>query len=117
MSNVKPLVEVEKHANRLARLRKLGYVSLIFWPAFLLGGFMAFDASNSQRSVGPYVALFISVAYGVLPFITPRLSLRALRSGHTKAAYLVAALPSAILPALVVLNFMFYALAKYTRPA
>ncbi len=39
----------EQHQKYLGILRRLGYFSLIFWPAFLFAGFMAFDAPNSDK--------------------------------------------------------------------
>ena len=87
----------ETHLKQLGILKRLGYFSLIFWPAFLLAGFMAFDAPNSAKHIGPYIALCFSIGYGALPFIAPRLSHRALAAGHLKSAYCIAAIPFGII--------------------
>ncbi len=107
-------MDIEKHIKCLAALRRLGYFSLIFWPAFLIAGFMAFDAPNSVEHIGPYIALAISIGYGALPFVAPRLAERAWDAGYIKTAYFVGVLPFSIFPILFVFNLLIYALTALT---
>ncbi|MBU0587095.1 MAG: hypothetical protein KJ852_00875 [Gammaproteobacteria bacterium] len=93
---IESLAEIDVHKRRIASLGKLGYFTLILWPAFLGAGFMAFDAPNSDKQVWPYVLLFVAFSYGVLPFVTSRMSIWALARGRTKTAHVVAALPISI---------------------
>ena len=96
----------EAHLRQLGILRRLGYFTLIFWPAFLIAGFMAFDAPSSEKHLWPYVALCFSLAYGLIPFVVPRLSNRALAAGRIKLAYCVAAIPIAIASAPFIAKFL-----------
>jgi len=112
---IKSPTEIEVHTRRIANLRKLGYYSLILWPAFLGAGFMAFDAPNSDRHVWPYVVLLVAFTYGALPFAASRVSLWALKIGRVKTAYFVGALPISIasfLFALPYLQGLLYTLVK-----
>jgi hypothetical protein len=70
---------------------------------------MAFD--SSAQKVWPYVALFLCVGYGALPFVAPRLAMKALTTGLVKTAYVIGALPSAIVPLLLIFNFLLLGLA------
>lgn len=103
----------EKYIKWLGILRRLGYFSLVFWPGFLLAGLMTFDAPNSYRKIYPYIALIISFGYGTLPFIAPKLSQKAFNTGHVKVAYIVAAIPFSIFPALFIVNYLLYIFSVY----
>ena len=67
---------------------------------------MGFDAPSSQRKIWPYLALFLCVGYGALPFVAPGLATKALKMGYVKTAYAIAALPGSIFPLLLIYNFL-----------
>ncbi len=108
-------MDEKKHIRRLAILKRLGYFSLIFWPAFLLAGAMAFDAPDAGINIIPYFVLSFCLAYGILPFIAPKISLRALDRGNIKLAYIIAAVPFSILPILIIIDKLHYAIGLLTH--
>ena len=68
----------------------MGHVSLIFWPFTFLG----------NESPGRILAT-IQVRYGIWPFITARISKRALHQGKIQKAYLVLGLTAIPVAALL----------------
>lgn len=60
------------HEARIGILRRMGYASLVFWPAALMG-----DHPYNEDLVSPLL-----LSYGVLPFITARVAKRAFQQGR-----------------------------------
>lgn len=110
-----PTIKKAAEDPTLKVLRILGYISLVFWPAFLLAAGMAFDAPNSEKHVLPYVAIFIAVAYGLLPFVVPAVARGVLRNGYRRLAIAIAALPISIVPLFTTINFFMYFITMATR--
>lgn len=96
-------------------LRILGYISLVFWPAFIGGAGMAFDAPNAGTHVLPYVVVAFAVAYGVLPFVVPAVARAAMRRGRRRIAIAIAALPVSIVPFFTVVSFAMSFLYRALR--
>lgn len=104
--HIESLAEIDVQKRRIERLCRLGYFTLILWPAFIGAGFMAFDAPNSGKQLWPYVVLLVAFSYGALPYVTSRIALWALTRGRTKTAHVVAALPISIASLLFALPYL-----------
>jgi hypothetical protein len=104
--HIESLAEIDVQKRRIESLGRLGYFTLILWPAFLGAGFMAFDAPNSDKQLWPYVVLLVAFSYGALPYVTSRIALWALTRGRTKTAHVVAALPISIASLLFALPYL-----------
>lgn len=117
----KPLLDVPPppsappEDSTLKVLRILGYVSLVFSPAFLTVAGMAFDAPGAEKHVLPYVVVLIAVAYVALPFVVPAAARAVLSTGQRKLAIAIASFPVSIIPSLMILNYCMYLITAATN--
>jgi hypothetical protein len=93
---------VSAHEGRIGILRRLGYASLVFWPATFL-------AEPHPEEIQQQLVTTLQFSWVVVPFITTRVSKRALREGKIKKTYLVsvvAAVPVSVLLIYFIIAFV-----------
>ena len=91
------------HEGRIGILRRLGYASLVFWPFTFLAH------QPHPEEIQQQLVITLQFGWVVVPFITARVSKRALQDGNVKKAYLVsavAAVPVTVLLIYFIIGFV-----------
>ena len=87
------MTDVSKHEKTLSILRRLGYLGLIIYPGILVAVGMSGDAGGI---VLPIIAGLFALAYGVMPFVYPRIARRKMNEGKARLALVIAAIPVSV---------------------
>ena len=87
------MTDISKHEKTLSILRRLGYFSLIIYPGILIAMGMSGDAGGI---VLPIIAGLFALAYGMMPFICPRIARRKMNEGKIRLALVIAAIPVSV---------------------
>lgn len=95
-----------EHEGWLELLRKLGYSLLVFLPMLLIRGALGVEMLEPGSPGWPYVSIMLFIGFGMLPFAMPHLAHRALKGHRIKAAYAFAAVPSILVLAFFLFQFV-----------
>src|SRR5574341_893961 len=100
----------QRHLDRINKLGRSGYWSLILWIPLAFIGAMAFDHPRSAERLWPWLYLAFLLALPIMVLTAPFFARHHLSWGRTRIAYATVLIPQGllVLPLIVSLLSMIY---------